>query len=427
LNQLLGPNINHPAKLASIMTIDKITHSFAHIILGLWLFSVIAAGLLTRVYFQGYSNSSSALGISVLWPLLYFAFSRCSFIPRAPDIDRLIAIYVFVIFGGFSVCISEDVWLSLSYFLMTLLVFFIALQFNTNLTVEQFERGLKLYSVLSTMLLVLYAIWGLKTGVRLGDEVKSFGSNAVAVMTVSSILSAMAIRTIIIRLLVMVPGIAVLYLTGSRTSAVFMLIALFIIFWKQTKVLSLWNKLVVIGIVSLLLGCGVIYSEFIVHHGEKFFAIHDKFRGIGTGATGRSYAWRETWGLFRSSPIIGVGFRAHEKLIKIASSSHNGYLALLAEIGMFGFAGAVYMITRGIVILWNNSKEHNYVYMYSIMFGLCVGYLFLGIFERYLFNIGNPTSLMFVLGIMSYKLESEGNTQTNGNNIYSNMPCQTRI
>ncbi|MEQ1795347.1 MAG: hypothetical protein ABL970_14280, partial [Nitrospira sp.] len=36
----------------------------------------------------------------------------------------------------------------------------------------------------------------------------------------------------------------------------------------------------------------------------------------------------------------------------------------------------------------------------SILLGLCVGYLLLALFERYLINVGNPTSLLFLLCIM---------------------------
>lgn len=386
------------------------THKGADIVLGFWLIGVFAAGLLTKIYALDSFNPKIIVTICVLWPLMFFALSR-SFIPRLPSTDRLVVLCIFTIFGGLSVCVSADAWESFTYFLMTLAAFFISLQFNTNLQPEQFERGLKFYSIISTVILIWYAMFHYKTGIRLGDEIKSFGSNAVAVMSVSIILASAAIRTIIIRYLVMAPGIVILYLTGSRTSAIFMLVSLFIILVMRIKSLTILKKSALMGLLLIFVAVAAFYSDIVLHHSEKFFAVHDKWRGIGTGATGRQFAWRATWKLFLSSPIIGVGFRAHEHLIKIASSSHNGYLALLAEIGAFGFISAVYLILSGIKVLWKNSKDPKHAYLNTLLFGFCFGYLLLGIFERYLFNIGNATSLLFMLGIMGYKLNNEDKQQ----------------
>jgi O-antigen ligase len=111
-------------------------------------------------------------------------------------------------------------------------------------------------------------------------------------------------------------------------------------------------------------------------------------------------AWKWTWDLFVHNPVLGVGFRAHEYLLKADSSSHNGYLATLAEIGVFGFLGALFLVARGLRLLWTSSREPGSGFSQSILFGLCVGYLLLAVFERYLINVGNPTSLLFLVSIM---------------------------
>jgi O-antigen ligase len=100
------------------------------------------------------------------------------------------------------------------------------------------------------------------------------------------------------------------------------------------------------------------------------------------------------------NPVIGVGFRAHEFLLKADSSSHNGYLATLAEVGILGFLGVLFLVARGLYLLWAGSREPGPGFSQSILFGLCVGYLLLAVFERYLINIGNPTSLLFLVSIM---------------------------
>jgi len=95
-----------------------------------------------------------------------------------------------------------------------------------------------------------------------------------------------------------------------------------------------------------------------------------------------------------------VGFRAHEFLLKADSSSHNGYLATLAEVGILGFFGVLFLVARGLSLLWVGSREPGPGFSQSILFGLCVGYLLLAVFERYLINVGNPTSLLFLVAIM---------------------------
>jgi O-antigen ligase len=123
-------------------------------------------------------------------------------------------------------------------------------------------------------------------------------------------------------------------------------------------------------------------------------------RGIGSGATGRITAWKATWELFLRNPMLGVGFRAHEHILKVDTSAHNGYLATLAEVGLVGFLAVLYLVFRGLRLLRANIKDPSHLFSYSILFGLCVGYLLLAVFERYLINVGNPTSLLFLLIVM---------------------------
>jgi O-antigen ligase len=86
--------------------------------------------------------------------------------------------------------------------------------------------------------------------------------------------------------------------------------------------------------------------------------------------------------------------------LKVDTSAHNGYLATLAEVGVIGFVGVLYLVVRGLRLLWSYSKEPERGFTYSVLFGLCLAYLLLALFERYLINVGNPTSLLFLLGVM---------------------------
>jgi O-antigen ligase len=150
----------------------------------------------------------------------------------------------------------------------------------------------------------------------------------------------------------------------------------------------------------LAVGVTIVYGHVLFNILDRLYSLSAADRGFTSGATGRVEAWKWTWELFVRNPVIGVGFRAHEYLLKTDSSSHNGYLATLAEVGVIGFLGVAYLVVRGSRLLWVGSQKSGPGFSQSILFGLCAGYLLLAVFERYLINVGNPTSLLFLVAII---------------------------
>jgi len=146
------------------------------------------------------------------------------------------------------------------------------------------------------------------------------------------------------------------------------------------------------------------YGDVVIRGLTGFFAIDDRYRGLDSGGTGRFETWNAAWNLFLSHPILGVGFRVHETLLKMNTSAHNGYLALLAEIGLIGFAAALYFTLTGLWRIWRRSQDPSQTYSYSVLLGLACGYFVLAVFERYFINVGNPTSLLFLLSILGPSL-----------------------
>ena len=131
----------------------------------------------------------------------------------------------------------------------------------------------------------------------------------------------------------------------------------------------------------------------------SFFKLKDKHRGIESGGSGRTLIWAEMWELFLQYPVTGVGYRAHPELLKVGSSAHNGYLAMLVDIGIVGFCAIMYLVIYGIVKL----KRHltpDMTKVNSTLFAFLVAYMILAMFEPYLINIGNPASLLFMFAIL---------------------------
>jgi len=192
----------------------------------------------------------------------------------------------------------------------------------------------------------------------------------------------------------------IIVLTSSRAAAVATVVGLGMIVWLRLRARR-QPVLLLAGLgLLLVIGVTIAYGDVMYRVLDRFYALSTADRGISSGASGRVTAWKWTWELFVHNPVLGVGFRAHEYLLKADSSAHNGYLATLAEVGLLGFLAIVYIITRGLYLLWAGCRESGPGFSQSILFGLCVGYLLLAVFERYLINVGNPTSLLFLVSIM---------------------------
>ncbi len=252
---------------------------------------------------------------------------------------------------------------------------------------------------------VNYLLGGYDSG-RLVFVDSSMNPNAVALVCMSVLLSSMMIRNSVWRWSIFSGALIPLLMTHSRASALGAIIGLVALFVVRTKAASSRTKVMVFVLLGLAVAFGMVFSESVTGIGSDFFSLRDRHRGIDSGATGRIYAWKETWKLFEDNPVLGVGFRAHEYYLRVASSSHQGYLALLAEIGIFGFLAVMYLVGSGIWTLSKAVNDAELVYTHSVLLGLVLGYLFIGFFERYMLNVGNPTSLLFLVAITVPALSS---------------------
>jgi O-antigen ligase len=142
-----------------------------------------------------------------------------------------------------------------------------------------------------------------------------------------------------------------------------------------------------VGAVLLL-----VYFDAVQEGVSSLFFLGDKNRGLGTGFTGRIGAWQETLDLFLENPFFGVGFRMHERYMTVLTSAHNGYLSLLAEVGIVGALPILMLVA----ILWWRLGRGAVAGDHIAMLGFsCVaGYLFVAAFERLFLNMGNPTSIL---------------------------------
>jgi O-antigen ligase len=369
---------------------------FPGIVLGMWLAGTFAAFLAVRLYHL--EEGVLIMGLSVFWPFAVCACGGWPFMPRSPGVFRLIAFCIFTAFCVFSSFSSYDPMASIIFLILTLGVFFLALQINSYFTPEQLETGFKIYTFLMVILLTGFALHEYKAGVRLGEVDKILNPNAVAMVSTSVVMTATAFRFQLMRFAMMIPPCVIIYLAHSRTSAITVILAVAIIMALRVRLTGMGKKLSILVVFIIAAAVAVYYSVPVAKALEDFFELNSRYRGIASGFSGRFQLWGKAWQIIMANPIVGVGFRAHES-VQSLGNVHNGYLALLVEIGFLGFAGAMYLVFSGIINLWRDARG-SHVFTNSILAGLCCGYLFLAMFERYFFNVGNPTSLLFIIGIM---------------------------
>lgn len=377
------------------------TGTWIGLVLGLWLTGVFAAALFGRMEGQKGHVYEIIMVAALVWPAGYFLMSRCRFVPHGFSTGMIAGLAVFGIFCGLSSLASQSPLESVQYTALTILATLVVLQFNTNLNAAEYETGLKSYAVLSAVLVSWFALRYYAPGHRLSAEYEILNPASFALVAMSVFLAAMAIRRAIIRIPVLVTMGVVIYLTGARASALAALFGLAVtLFYRRRTAGSNGHAWLVfcLAIVGVL---GVYYSEAIVQGTVDFFAIHDRHRGLESGGSGRLVLWQATWNLFLAHPILGVGFRTHEAVLKVGSSAHNGYLALLAEIGVIGFAAVLFVAFSGLLKIRRRIQDPSQTFSYSVLFGLACGYFVLAMFERYFINAGNPMSLLFLLSILS--------------------------
>jgi O-antigen ligase len=375
-------------------------------VLGLWLTGVFAGSLFGRIE-GGVSNTYEIVMLaSLAWPAGYFMLSRCRFVPSGFSPGTIAGLVVFGLCCGLSSFGSRAAVESITYTLLTVLTILVVLQFNSNLDARHYETALKSYAVLMAALVSGFAAYDYMPGSRLGGGKGILNPASFALVTMSVLIAAMAVRRAIVRVPILVAMGAVIFLTGARASAVAALFGLAVTMVSRRRIAGTRGYALLAFCVVVGAALTAYYGDVVIRGLTGFFAIDDHHRGLESGGSGRLETWNAAWNLFLSHPILGVGFRAHETLLKINTSAHNGYLALLAEIGLIGFAAVLYFTFTGLWRIWRRTQDSSQTYSYSVLLGLAGGYFVLAIFERYFINAGNPTSLLFLLSILGPSLSS---------------------
>lgn len=371
---------------------------FGPIMFSLWLLSVLANSLITRFFLRGENGAVMILlFVGLVWPLVLFLFSRqfkCV-IPRLlVDRPMLFFLFLYGICNFLSIFKSAEPFISLGYLASILIGIILAYSFSSSLDDNEMALGLVIYGVFASVILVVYASY---LGTDIFGRLNSDGllnPNSLGMIAVSAIMAGFLSRRKLILFLAIIPSGYVLMQSSSRASMLGLIVGLivWILAKKKRKInyrtMSLYCFLLVAVVLTF-----AIYNRNINNFIEGIFYLHDRYRGLYSGASGRFEAWSEAWSIFLSSPVIGVGYRMHELYMTFTSSAHNGFLSILADTGIMGIIPVFYLIYKSFKGYIMSVRNTFAPWAISVL----TAYFCVGMFERYLLNIGNSMSLLVIV------------------------------
>jgi len=276
------------------------------------------------------------------------------------------------------------------YTVLTGAVFVIAGAHSALATPGEMRLGLGLFSAAGTALLFAISLLNRTTGRELagiGLNPNAFGFFA---MTCGSF--AFCLRRLALRAAIVACAIFCIMAVSSRASLLGLALAAAFHVLIGHTVRSVIQRVIIL---SAVLAMVFLLFEPVGDVIRNMLALDDPYRGIGSGFTGRTAVWAEIWELFEKNPVLGIGFRCHQ--IISGEDANNGYVAYMAETGVLGGAAALVLIVTALVRSWHKRRKH---LVHGVLLTAAIGYLAHSVFERFIFNAGNPGSLLFILWIV---------------------------
>lgn len=136
----------------------------------------------------------------------------------------------------------------------------------------------------------------------------------------------------------------------------------------------------------------IVEGAWLLRAADALMKINDPYRGVATGASGRTEAWTAALALWNAQPLLGVGFKGHTFLMPESSPAHSAYLATLAETGVVGMAGYLTLCGAAVAGLWRRRRSPES----RAGIALVASYLVYGLVETRAVGFGNPYSILFL-------------------------------
>lgn len=319
--------------------------------------------------------------------------------------------------GGTIVACSAGDWRSVGYAILmgvTLFAVRAVMRYLTLAVILQVFSRAAMYS----LLIFLFLDWhwvreSVVSGIRLNPPILQ--PNTIGFMFIA-FASAFAWRLsdrsekLLVRVLwggLTVSAVAITFLASSRASllALAMGAACAGSLWigraiRQRRVTKSVIVLTLAALVFAVLFSATLRPERVVtsaRYVEKTLQLDSSYRGFGSGLSGRLPRWEATWHalLADGTWVVGAGYRTSEQ--HLGFSVDNGYLVVAYEVGVLGLIAIVGQLIWCLWVVSSSYRRSEYWEdrrLSLVVAALVVALLVNNIFDRYLFGIGNPFSLL---------------------------------
>jgi O-antigen ligase len=370
-------------------------------ILPVWLFGLIFPATITT------DNRQLIQFVTLLWPApICLLTGRSWFLMggtlRGSRSVRL-CVTVFLVVIAISSSMSVDPAISFGYAAVTAIGFILCAGIWSCLN-WQMGRALVAYAYLGSALSAYLYLYGDTLQGRL-----NFGHpNYLAVICFGVLSCSLLAQNLMIRAAMVALNLSVIFETQSRSCLVASMITVlsYTLLSNKRSMKHRLGPITAIGIIMFAVCLGVIFRDQITERVSAALFLEDRDRGIGTGFTGRLEAWDEAYRMFLTNPIVGIGFRTHERFMTTLSSAHNGYFSTLAETGAAGICSALILI--GVctwrLLMMSQSGDSAAI----VGFSFVSGFLFVAMFERYLINFGSSTAVLMWIFLLMPKWPRPG-------------------
>ncbi len=218
------------------------------------------------------------------------------------------------------------------------------------------------------------------------------GPNYWGSVAASTFLVSFAIRSKLVRALVQAVSLYMLLVSQNRSGILAMAAGTAMIALNYFLIANLRQRLLlVVGVLGGLIASVPLLPII----ASKVLLVDSERRGLGSGGTGRFAAWQEAIGVIKEHPILGVGYRHHEHYITVASSAHNAYLAVTADMGVIGLITYLVFLYGGLFVAMIRSLRYR-EWSYAVIVGVLAGYGAVNMLETRAINFANSVSLAVI-------------------------------
>jgi O-antigen ligase len=364
-----------------------------NLVAGVYAFWLLATEILFYLFSAESGDDPTVLKVAVLLgvlpaavQILLLGFKRYGLI--APV--RLVLVFLLIVAVGY---LGNAYQNSLTWFASLVFIFIVSILVAGSPD-ERLIRSIGVFYSIPAVVFLLYVAF---TGEHLWGRLRANGveSDWWGLVGAGLAMSGFAHRSRLLATLCVGVGFYIAYDANARSDMLSIIAGLSAVGLlgiprlRGSRLVAAFAVLLVLLVLSTLFLSPII--DTVTNVVLETMRLDDPGRGIGTGVTGRTTAWADTFQIWLQSPLFGVGFHQHTMLTPYEAPAHMIYLAMLADTGIFGLIW--YTVFLGVSLLAaldiSDPRSRN------VVVGTIVAYVGIGFFDTHGLGSANPVSLYF--------------------------------